>query len=56
MAIKIFKGKTTRTKAQKLTKATSKSKHINWDKYFGKIKFPVDALAYQLKVRDEWGK
>lgn len=56
MAVKISKRETTRTKAQKLTRATSKSKHINWDKYFGKIEFPVDALAYQLKVRDEWSK
>jgi hypothetical protein len=56
MAVRIPKRESTRTKAQKLAKAISKSKHINWDKYFGKIKFPVDAMTYQLKVRDEWGK
>ncbi|MBN8652111.1 MAG: hypothetical protein J0L67_11820 [Cytophagales bacterium] len=56
MTIKISKRESAKTKEKKLAKATSKSKHINWDKYFGKIKFPVDAITYQLKVRDEWGK
>ena len=56
MTVKTSKRESPRSKAQKLTKATSKSKHINWDKYFGKIKFPVDALTYQLKTRDEWSK
>lgn len=56
MTVKISRKDSVKSKAKKVAKATSKSKHINWDKYFGKIKFPVDALAYQTKVRDEWGK
>lgn len=56
MTIKISRKDSVKLKAKKLAKATSKSKHINWDKYFGKIKFPVDALTYQIKLRDEWSK
>lgn len=56
MTVKISRKDSVKSKAKKVAKATSKSKHINWDKYFGKIKFPVDALAYQTKVRDEWSK
>jgi hypothetical protein len=55
MVIKIKKRESAKSRAQKLQKASAKSKEIKWDKYFGKIKFPVDALDYQKKVRDEWG-
>jgi hypothetical protein len=37
-----------------LTKLPAKKAPVNLDKYFGKIKFGVDGLAYQLKTRDEW--
>ncbi len=56
MTVKINKRESARSKARKLAKATAKSKNIKWDKYFGKISFPVDALAYQKKLRDEWGQ
>ena len=39
---------------EELTKLPRKKAPINLDKYFGKIKFGVDGLTYQLKVRDEW--
>lgn len=29
-------------------------KTINLDRYFGKVKFDLEGLAYQKKVRDEW--
>jgi len=56
MTIKINKRESARSKAQKLAKASAKSKKIDWDKYFGKIDFPVDAVAYQRKLRNEWSK
>mgnify|MGYP003460309526 CR=1 FL=1 len=56
MVIKVGKKESARIIAQKLKKATAKTKKINWDKYFGKIDFPVDAITYQRKMRDEWGK
>jgi len=56
MVIKVGKKESSRTIAEKLKKASAKTKKINWDKYFGKIDFPVDALTYQRKMRDEWGK
>jgi hypothetical protein len=37
-----------------LTKLPTKKAPVNLNKYFGKIKFGVDGLAYQLKTRDEW--
>lgn len=39
---------------EELTKLPSKKTPINLKKYFGKIKFGVDGLDYQLKIRDEW--
>jgi uncharacterized protein YjiK len=39
---------------KELTKLQKKNATINLDKYFGKINFGVDGLAYQLKIRDEW--
>jgi hypothetical protein len=39
---------------EELTKLPKKKAPINLDKYFGKIKFGVDGLNYQLKIRDEW--
>jgi hypothetical protein len=39
---------------KELTKLPKKKASINLDKYFGKIKFDVDGLDYQLKVRNEW--
>ena len=46
---------TTRSKLdEELTKLPNKKSSINLDKYFGKIKFGVDGLDYQLKVRNEW--
>lgn len=29
-------------------------KSISLDKYFGKVSFGIDGLAYQKKVRNEW--
>jgi len=51
MTIKISKKESASSRAKKLAKVASKAKQINWDKYFGKIKFPVDALTYQQKMR-----
>lgn len=46
---------TTRSKLdEELTKLPTKKASINLNKYFGKIKFGVDGLDYQLKVRNEW--
>jgi hypothetical protein len=30
-------------------------KKLDWDKFFGKVKFPEDPVQYQRKLRDEWG-
>jgi hypothetical protein len=38
---------------EELTKLPSKKAPINLKKYFGKIKFGVDGLDYQLKIKDE---
>ena len=51
MTVKIGKKESPKKVAGKIRKITSKSKKINWDKYFGKIKFPVDALTYQRRMR-----
>lgn len=56
MAIKINKRESENSKAKKLAKARAKSKKIDWNKYFGKINFRVDALDYQRKLRNEWSK
>ncbi len=56
MVTKVGKKESAKSVAKKLKKVSAKTKKINWDKYFGKIKFPEDALAYQKKMRDEWGK
>ncbi|WP_426668982.1 hypothetical protein ACPPVU_22505 [Mucilaginibacter sp. McL0603] len=46
---------TTRSKLDaELTKLPNKKASIDLNKYFGKIKFGVDGLDYQLKIRDEW--
>lgn len=37
-----------------LTKLPKKKASVNLDKYFGKINFGIDGLAYQLKIRNEW--
>jgi len=39
---------------EELTKLPRKKASINLNNYFGKIKFGVDGLAYQLKTRNEW--
>jgi hypothetical protein len=36
---------------EELTKLPNKKASINLNKYFGKIKFGVDGLDYQLKIR-----
>lgn len=54
MTVKIGKKESPKKIAEKLRKIKFTSKKIHWDKYFGKIKFPVDALTYQQKMRDEW--
>ena len=56
MIIKIGKKESTKRIAGKLNKIKARSKKVNWDKYFGKIDFPIDALTYQRKMRDEWTK
>jgi hypothetical protein len=37
-----------------LAKLPEKHKGINLKKYFGKIKFRMDGLEYQKKIRNEW--
>jgi hypothetical protein len=54
--MKVGKKESAKSVAKKLRKVSAKTKKIDWDKYFGKIKFPVDALTYQKKMRDEWDK
>ena len=54
MAIKIKKPVPPKRMTGKLKKAATGSKTINWDKYFGKIDFPMNALTFQRKMRDEW--
>ncbi len=56
MTVKIGKKESLKKVAGKLRKVTSNSKKIDWNKYFGKIEFPFDALTYQRKMRDEWAK
>ena len=34
--------------------AGHKRKTIDVDRFFGKVKFGVDGLTYQKKIRDEW--
>ncbi|WP_162499814.1 hypothetical protein [Mucilaginibacter terrigena] len=46
---------TTRSQLDKeLDKLPNKKDPIDLNKYFGKVKFGVDGLEYQLKSRDEW--
>jgi hypothetical protein len=46
---------TTRSQLDKeLEKLPAKKEPIDLNKYFGKVKFGVDGLEYQLKIRDEW--
>ena len=33
---------------------TKNKKSIPLDKYFGKVSFDIEGLAYQKKLRDEW--
>jgi len=39
---------------EKLSSLPSKKAPMDLSKYFGKIKFGIDGLDYQLKARDEW--
>ncbi|WP_157740966.1 hypothetical protein [Mucilaginibacter xinganensis] len=39
---------------EELTKLPKKKAPMDLSKYFGKINFGIDGLAYQLKTRDEW--
>jgi hypothetical protein len=52
--IEVNKATTRRKLDEELTKLPTKKVSINLNKYFGKIKFGVDGLDYQLKIRDEW--
>ncbi|MBI1768162.1 MAG: hypothetical protein HY015_08895 [Bacteroidetes bacterium] len=54
MVVKITKKESSKKREDKIRKASAKSKKIDWDKYFGKIDFPVNAITYQQKMRDEW--
>lgn len=54
--MKVGKKESPKSVAKKLKRVSVKTKKIKWDKYFGKIEFPVDALTYQKKMRDEWSK
>ena len=52
--IEVNKSTSRRKLDEELTKLPNKKAAINLNKYFGKIKFGVDGLDYQLKIRDEW--
>jgi hypothetical protein len=52
--IEVNKSTTRSTLDKELTKLPKKKPAIDLDKYFGKIKFDSEGLAYQLKVRDAW--
>ena len=54
MAIKLKKKGPSKRLSGKIKKVANQSKKIHWDKYFGKIDFPMDALTFQRKMRDEW--
>jgi hypothetical protein len=56
MTVRIVKKKSSKKAPSKHRKVSARSKRINWDKYFGKIEFPVEALSYQRKARDEWAR
>lgn len=45
MIVKIKKRESSKKRADKVRKTTAKSRKINWDKYFGKIQFPVNAIT-----------
>jgi hypothetical protein len=52
--IEVDKSTSRRKLDKELTKLSKKKASIKLDKYFGKIKFDIDGLAYQLKARNEW--
>lgn len=54
MVVKLKRRESQKNLKSKLRKVSAKSKKIDWDKYFGKINFPVNAVSYQRKLRDEW--
>jgi hypothetical protein len=54
MVVKLKKKESQKKREDKIRRVSAKSKKIDWDKYFGKIDFPVDAHTYQRKLRDEW--
>jgi len=41
-------------KAIEKASSQKKKKSVEIDRYFGKVKFGMDGLSYQKKVRDEW--
>ena len=52
MIVKAIKKRISKKTNSKNTSA--KAKKVNWDKYFGKITFPLDGITLQRKMRDEW--
>jgi len=56
MSVTIQKKDSVKTIRDKIQKAASdkKKKPINLDRYFGKVKFGLDGLEYQKKLRNEW--
>lgn len=56
MSLIIDKKESVQAIRKAIEKASSqkKKKPVNVDLYFGKVKFGIDGLTYQKKVRDEW--
>lgn len=54
MIIKINSGSTKAEIEKALVKIRKKKKGFDASKHFGKVKWDVDGLEYQKKVRNEW--
>jgi hypothetical protein len=54
MVVHISKTSTRAELDAALSKLKNKNKKKDWSKFCGKVKFDMDGLAYQKKIRDEW--
>ncbi len=54
MIVKIKAGSSKAEIEKALIKIRRKKKGFDASKHFGKVKWDIDGLAYQKKVRNEW--
>lgn len=54
MVFTVKKG-TGKTKLNEILKKFKRSKRFNAKRYLGKVKWDIDALEYQKKIRNDWG-